>query len=84
MSGYAISRKVARLLAEIAAPTIAFTMLLSFPLIVGTSLVTSDMELVGFLMRHLWVLSLLLAALFSVRYLIRLRRGRVDQHRSLD
>jgi membrane protein implicated in regulation of membrane protease activity len=84
MSGYAISRKVARLLAEIAAPTVAFTMLLSIPLIVGTSLVTSDMELVGFLMRHLWVLSLLLAALFSLRYLARLRRSGADRHRNPD
>ena len=77
--GHSNPQKVALLLADIALPTVVFTMLLSVPLIIGTSIVTNDMELVGFLMRHLWVLSLCLAVCFGIRYVVRLRRVKPDQ-----
>ena len=77
--GLSISQKVALLLTDIALPTVVFTMLLSVPLIIGTSIVTNDMELVGYLMRHLWVLSLCLAVCFGTRYVVRLKRVKPDQ-----
>ena len=76
--GHSISQKVALLLADITLPTVVFTALLSVPLIIGTSLVTNNMELVGFLMRHLWVLSLCLAVCFGIRYVVRLRRVKLN------
>ena len=79
MSDHSTAQIVARLLSDIAVPTAVFTILLSVPLIIGTSLVTSDMELVGFLMRHLWVLSLCLAACFGIRFVVRLRRVKPNQ-----
>ena len=79
MRGHSISQKVALLLADIALPTVVATTLLSVPLIIVTSLVTNDMELVGFLMRHLWALSLCLAVCFGIRYVVRLRRVKPDQ-----
>ena len=76
--GHSIYQKVARLLTDIALPSVVSTVLLSLPLIIGTSLVTNNMELVGFLMRHLWVLSLCLAVCFGIRYVVRLRRVKLN------
>jgi len=69
-----IWRRVVALLSEVALPTTVFTAVLSLPLILGTSLITNDMDLVGRMMRNLWILSLVLAVVFSIRYSIRSRR----------
>ena len=76
MRGHSIYQKAALLLTDIALLTVVSTALLSVPLIMGTSLVTNNMELVGFLMRHLWVLSLCLAVCFGIRYVICLKRAK--------
>lgn len=66
-----IWRRLVELLSEVALPTTVFTAVLSLPLIVGTSLITNDMDLVGRMMRNLWVLSLVLAVVFAIRYATR-------------
>jgi hypothetical protein len=79
MKTRAVWSRFVELLSQVALPTTVFTAVLSLPLIVGTSVLTNDMDLVGRMMRNLWVLSLLLALYFSIRYVIRNRRlkGRV-------
>ena len=71
-----IWRRFVELLSEVALPTTVFTAVFSLPLIVGTSLITNDMDLVGRMMRNLWILSLVLAVVFSIRYGVRSRRLR--------
>ena len=68
-----IWRLLVKLLSEVALPTTVFTAVLSLPLIVGTSMLTHDMDLVGRVMRHMWVLSLVLAIVFTIRYVVRAR-----------
>ena len=70
----AIWLRLVDLLSQVALPTTVFTAVISLPLIVGTSMLTNDMELVGRMMRNLWVLSLLLVLFFSIRYGVRNRR----------
>ena len=74
-----IWRRFTKLLSEVALPTTVFTAVLSLPLIVGTSLLTHDMDLVGRMMRNLWVLSLALAIVFTIRYVVRSRGNRKDK-----
>jgi hypothetical protein len=77
MNVRALWQKIVELLSQIALPTTVFTVVFSLPLIVGTSMLTNDMDLVGRMMRNLWALSLLLALFFSIRYVLRSRRLQV-------